>query len=760
MAPVPTFRRLSLQRFSEDALTPQAELLGPAQKADGSGAPASGSTSAAFALDQVDVVFAESNEALVDTIKAELVSLGVVPDNIRTSEDGLGAMELILAAQAGEEGRPLMLLLDADMLDGQECASWAFSMASRGVLARCPYVVGYYAHGAALPEHCGGSRPADGGSDCQHVNLLLPLEAFTSEGSADDGGLRGCLGSFQAWWLRSRELPGARHRLRSLDGAEFLVADPWPICRMTLTMALEKLGVAPGRISEADSSEEAIERLRKVLEQPTGGPLVVFLGRQLPPDSGAQCAARMHELLQGCGGGGAARPAQCHAFLVCVSAADATSKIPGTEKEGFNCFLPRASNARDLSWVLQLCRLWWSEHAAAAERQAAPRPAERTACEDLGSAMQRWRERSERRKKARQAPSDGTSRGSYGAQMRRFSRAGMSISHQAVNKALEEAWSGQCSYEAETLLGSGSQAEVYRGHWQQPGRPGRPAAIKVFRMNPRTSTCFERELEISRSMQHPNLVAVFGGISHPVQMIVQEYCEGGSLHELLHKSTDGYVLTQQQHLKIALDVARGMVALHTADPPVVHRDLKSANILLATPVSGDTVPLARVADFGLARMWAPKDPAGAFMTKGMGSLRWMAPEVMTGNNYGLPADVYSYGSLIFELLSCSTPYGEDRSALPQPLETFVANGGRPDAAALGRSVVAQLAGFPEWLTGLMRQSWSQDPASRPTFPEIVQVLMEHGSDPLVGVPEVAHKPCGGVIQLRPGPRGGWERVVA
>jgi len=758
------FKRLSLRRLSEDVGLRKGAAPAPPPKPSGSekGARAD---SASLPLGQVDIILAESDDAIVEVVKANLVSVGVSAGNIKLADDELGAMELVLAAQAGEEGRPLMLLLNTDMpnMDGHECASWAFAMDDRGVLMRPPYIVVYSMQGSTPSSGHGGLRPADVPSH-QHCNAVLPAEALSPELSGTVAPpLLEVFSAFREWWLRRQQVPGADHRLCNFAGATFIIADHWPICRMMLTLALQKNGILSRQVQEADDSEEALELLQGLLARPAAkaradGPIVVFLRRQLPPTTGAQCAVRMRELLA----------QRSRAFLVCVSAEGAASAFSGAEREAFNCFLPQASSAEDLSWVLQLCRLWWSERRAADEPAAAE-----PAGGGLASAMERWRERSERRRRAREAEgcsaaASGGVGGSYGAQIRRRSRMSVPITHENVAQALEAEWPGQCSCQAEPLLGSGGQAEVYLGRWHPRGGEARPAAVKVFRMHPGTTTWFQRELAISKSLQHPNLVAVYGSISAPLPLIVQEYCAGGSLHDLLHKSSAATVdapsltaaLTMEQRLKIALDVARGMVLLHALSPAVVHRDLKSGNVLLAQPVrSSQAIPLAKVADFGLARVTKSQGLEADFMTKGAGSLRWMAPEVINGSDYGLPADVYSYGSLLFELLTYSIPFGEDRSLLPQPLECFVENGGRPDAGCLGRSILHMLERFPTWLTSLMRSSWQQDPASRPGFAEVVQQLMEHGSDPLVGVAQGAGRAPGGVIQLRLGQRGRWERVM-
>lgn len=250
---------------------------------------------------------------------------------------------------------------------------------------------------------------------------------------------------------------------------------------------------------------------------------------------------------------------------------------------------------------------------------------------------------------------------------------------------------------------------------------------------------FDREREIGRVFHSPHLVEILASTPKVPSILIQEFCAGGSLHDLLHNenrahvhSAAGYsssnaqeeVPTMKQRLKIALDVARGMKCLHGTKPPVMHRDLKSANVLLFAPVVNSTdVPLAKVADFGLARTVPGSTSKDRYVTQSAGSLRWMAPEVMCSDSYDNRADVFSYGSLLFELLTSTFPYGE-KPCFPQTLEGFLAEGGRPDMLASG-TVSDKLFKAPSWVLSVMREAWSQNPNDRPSFAEIVSKFEEN-----------------------------------
>lgn len=147
-----------------------------------------------------------------------------------------------------------------------------------------------------------------------------------------------------------------------------------------------------------------------------------------------------------------------------------------------------------------------------------------------------------------------------------------------------------------------------------------------------------------------------------------------------------------------VQVAAGMAHLHGHAPPIVHRDLKSQNVL----VRGATW---KVADFGLARY-----VTGDRMTAETGSYRWMAPEVIRHEPYDTRADVYSFGMLLYECLALSVPF-----VAFSPFEAALAvarDGKRP---TLPHACDASV-------TALAEACWHQDPARRPPFERVQEAL--------------------------------------
>ncbi len=149
-------------------------------------------------------------------------------------------------------------------------------------------------------------------------------------------------------------------------------------------------------------------------------------------------------------------------------------------------------------------------------------------------------------------------------------------------------------------------------------------------------------------------------------------------------------------LKIALEVCRGMDYLHKRR--IVHRDLKAANLLL------DDMGTVKIADFGVSRVL---DPHGV-MTAETGTYRWMAPEVIEHSPYRESADVYSFGIVLWELVTGQIPYS-DMTPL-QAAVGVVQKGLRPVIPATCPAAVADL----------MRVCWTRMPTERPTFEVLKQ----------------------------------------
>ena len=257
------------------------------------------------------------------------------------------------------------------------------------------------------------------------------------------------------------------------------------------------------------------------------------------------------------------------------------------------------------------------------------------------------------------------------------------------------------------VLGIGSSCQVHRGLYKRT-----PVAIKVMKANVVNVDLrreFMREVTAMLRLRHPNLVLFMGACIDCGLAIVTEFCEGESLFKLLHERKD-VMLSWQQKLKMSADIAHGMNYLHEITPPIIHRDLKSLNLLLHKPVYGPSDPiLVKITDFGVSKIL--DDPS--HMTGQMGTCHWMAPEVIANRPYGLSADVYSYGIVLWEIVCRETPY---RNIPPVSIaERVVRNGERPSLTTVPSSC-------PAALKELMVKCWQTDPSKRPTFSEVLDWL--------------------------------------
>jgi hypothetical protein len=167
---------------------------------------------------------------------------------------------------------------------------------------------------------------------------------------------------------------------------------------------------------------------------------------------------------------------------------------------------------------------------------------------------------------------------------------------------------------------------------------------------------FMDEIRLYSKLQHGKIVH-FVGLSWTNLFdlsLIMEYMPNGDLHMLLRSVAaekdiefDWFKAHSDLRCKalMATDVAEALVYLHSYSPPIIHRDLKARNIMLAEDYT------AKLGDFGISRVSAEDT-----MTGGMGTTAWIAPEVLQGERYSEKADIYSFGILLCEMDVCDHPY--------------------------------------------------------------------------------------------------------
>ncbi|KAK7401536.1 hypothetical protein VNO78_13087 [Psophocarpus tetragonolobus] len=208
-------------------------------------------------------------------------------------------------------------------------------------------------------------------------------------------------------------------------------------------------------------------------------------------------------------------------------------------------------------------------------------------------------------------------------------------------------------------------------------------------------TQFLREVTFLPRLQHQNVVKFVAAYKDTdFCCILTEYQQKGSLRLFL-KTLESKPICLKRMVGFALEIARGMEYIHAKG--VIHRDLKPENVL----VDGDFH--LKISDFGIACEASKCDSL-------KGTYRWMAPEMIKGKRYGRKVDVYSFGLVLWELVSGKVPF-EDMS----PIQVAVAVADRNL-----RPVVPSHC--PHILSDLMKQCWDLKPEKRPEFWHVVRVL--------------------------------------
>jgi len=248
--------------------------------------------------------------------------------------------------------------------------------------------------------------------------------------------------------------------------------------------------------------------------------------------------------------------------------------------------------------------------------------------------------------------------------------------------------------EFEELLAEGSSGKVYKGKWK-----GLEVALKKFEDDMLSFSMieFRREVAIMSILKHPNLVLFYGACTKTKSslIIITKFIKKGSLRNLLMDKS--FEIPFNFKLKICIEIAQGMAFLHSKD--IIHRDLKSLNVLV------DEENSMKITDFGTSRIVE----RATLMTSAIGTVSWMAPEILNNEKYSEKADVYSFGIIIWEILSRKIPFEE----LPSwNIPVAVTKGERP-------TITKEMN--PE-LVKIMKICWHQKPSKRPSFVEILQEL--------------------------------------
>ncbi|XAR62034.1 Non-specific serine/threonine protein kinase [Bertholletia excelsa] len=303
------------------------------------------------------------------------------------------------------------------------------------------------------------------------------------------------------------------------------------------------------------------------------------------------------------------------------------------------------------------------------------------------------------------------------------------------------------SIKQENLIGKGGSGSVYR----VPLSNGKEVAVKHVwnsgagsRKSPRSSTPmiskrasansrqFDAEVQTLSSIRHVNVVKLFCSItSEDSSLLVYEYLPNGSLWDRLHGTCRKMAMDWEARWDIAVGAARGLEYLHHGcDRPVVHRDVKSSNILL------DELMKPRIADFGLAKIVqanSSKDSSSSHVVAG--TLGYIAPEYGYTYKVNEKSDVYSFGVVLMELVTGKRPiepeFGENRDIV-----SWLSSNLKSRESVLGMVDCTIHEAFKEDAIKVLRIGvlcTARLPALRPSMRSVVQMLEDAEPCKLVGI---------------------------
>ncbi|XP_052008668.1 mitogen-activated protein kinase kinase kinase 10-like [Xyrauchen texanus] len=258
----------------------------------------------------------------------------------------------------------------------------------------------------------------------------------------------------------------------------------------------------------------------------------------------------------------------------------------------------------------------------------------------------------------------------------------------------------------EEVIGAGGFGKVYKGVWR-----GKEVAVKAARQDldediSATAENVRQEARLFWMLRHCNIISLRGVcLLEPNLCLVMEYARGGALNRTLA----GKKVPPRVLVNWAVQIATGMDYLHNQTfVPIIHRDLKSSNILILEPLERDDLSgkTLKITDFGLAREWHCTTKMSA-----AGTYAWMAPEVIKLSLFSKSSDVWSFGVLLWELLTGEVPYREIDALA-------VAYG-----VAMNKLTLPIPSTCPEPFAQLLEECWCPNPHGRPSFGSILRRLL-------------------------------------
>jgi tRNA A-37 threonylcarbamoyl transferase component Bud32 len=261
----------------------------------------------------------------------------------------------------------------------------------------------------------------------------------------------------------------------------------------------------------------------------------------------------------------------------------------------------------------------------------------------------------------------------------------------------------------EQLIGQGGFADVYRGIWRSQNKEVAIKLLRIQHLDAETEKDFMNEVSTMCNIHYDHILSIFGGcIEAERYILVVEYMSLGSLYDVLRKRK--IELTWPDRWSIARQMIQGINYLHSLPKPIIHRDIKSLNILMTQRAHELVV---KISDFGLARI-RQKTSSGSSCNVIVGTLAWKAPEILRMEKHTEASDVYALGIVLWELATGQIPY-EDHDE--STISAFVRGGDRLEIPA----------SVPISFAQLISSTWAHEHKQRPSCEQLLD-LMKNNSD--------------------------------